>query len=485
MSSTHNKLYHPNIVWFGVWLAFFLVMVVIASWQNDLYRRDNRTRFSQMQLNAVRTILPYAAAYLEQQDRPDLLQKIVDADLGPFALVLTDKFGKIKYINRTLSSGKIDADFLKKQDFFYIYQDLALHQSSVAPATTGQEGSPASAAPKDGAEILGRIYPVAKDLPSFLTTLQQASMKLLTPADSVLAFSLLSYILVLVGFAGICAITAKFQSHFQEVQERQYESELESQGLRIEVLESNIKSADLRLQLLDQSQEKAQAILDLARNTITGLDSAILYETSRNEELQEKLQKAKAEKNDAIDTIQAIELDREKIAKELKELEAQREVEQMNYPEASKEKSRRPKEFLWLNLAYKNLSFSKRALENIIDLQNSADIFPSLPDALAALNATSMESLMNGGALPSRSVVRYTQSLPYHDGDFWEYRFSKDGRLFFGVSKSRTWNIDTILLKRKFSLNRHKYEKYLEQTLGKDNDDLKAELTLNWRVLRA
>ena len=69
-------------------------------------------------------------------------------------------------------------------------------------------------------------------------------------------------------------------------------------------------------------------------------------------------------------------------------------------------------------------------------------------------------------------MVRYSQPLAHHRGDFWEYRFSKDGRLFFGLSKSKTWNIDTVLLKRKFTLNRYKYEKHLEQTLGKDNNDL-------------
>jgi hypothetical protein len=68
--------------------------------------------------------------------------------------------------------------------------------------------------------------------------------------------------------------------------------------------------------------------------------------------------------------------------------------------------------------------------------------------------------------------------LADHRGDFWEYRFSKDGRIFFGLSKSRTWNIDTVLLKRRFTENRHKYESYLEQTLGKDNDDLQAKTTL-------
>jgi DNA repair exonuclease SbcCD ATPase subunit len=290
-----------------------------------------------------------------------------------------------------------------------------------------------------------------------------------------LAFTLLSYALVLVGFASICAITARFQRHFQEVQERQHEAELETRELRIQVLESKIKSEDLRLQLLDQNLEKAQTRLNEAKGTIAEMESAIQYESSRNEELQENLRQAEAAKDEALTSIQDIEQDRERITKELKELEALREVEEMNYPEASRERTRRPKEYLWLNQVYRNLQFSRRALQNIIDLQNSPDIFPALPDALTTLNNSRVESLLNGGAIPSRSAVRYTQPLAHHYGDLWEYRFSKDGRLFFGLSKSRTWNIDTVLLKRKFSLNRHKYEKYLEQTLGKDNDDLTSQ----------
>ena len=287
-----------------------------------------------------------------------------------------------------------------------------------------------------------------------------------------MAFSLLSYALVLVGFASICAITARFQRHFQEVRERQHEAELETRELRIQVLESSIKSADLRLQLLDRNLEQARTRLNETKGTIAEMESTIQYESSRNEELQENLRKAEAEKDEALTSIQDIEQDRERIAKELKELKALREVEEMNYPEASKEKTRRPKEFLWLNQVYRNLQFSRRALQNIIDLQNSPDIFPALPDALTTLNNSSVESLLNGGAIPSRSAVRYTQPLAHHYGDLWEYRFSKDGRLFFGLSKSRTWNIDTVLLKRQFSENRHKYDKHLEQTLGKDNDDL-------------
>ena len=112
---------------------------------------------------------------------------------------------------------------------------------------------------------MGRLYLVAKKTPTLLGTLDLAYWKVFAPSEPVLSFTLLSYIMVLVGFAGICAITARFQRHFQEVQERRYEAELETRELRIQVLESNIKSADLRLQLLDRSREKAQYRLEIGQ----------------------------------------------------------------------------------------------------------------------------------------------------------------------------------------------------------------------------
>ena len=465
-----DKFYRPAIIWFMIWLAIFFSVCLIWSWQTKLYWQDDFTKSGGLEIHTIRTILPYAMVSLKQ-NQPELLQNIVDADLGPYALVLTDSAGKIKFAPRSWPAAKIDPNILKGKEFFYLLRDRASRVSLAGPYSVGNDPM-AGGIPNNGAESLGLLYLVPKETAAWWGTSKWAYWKIFTPAKTVLAFTLLSYALVLVGFASICAITARFQRHFQEVQERQHEAELETRELRIQVLESKIKSADLRLQLLDRNLEKAQTRLNEAKGTIAEMESAIQYESSRNEELQENLRKAEAEKAEALTSIQDIEQDRERITKELKELEALREVEEMNYPEASKERTRRPKEFLWLNQVYKNLQFSRRALQNIIDLQNSPDIFPSLPDALTTLNNSSVESLLNGGAIPSRSAVRYTQPLAHHYGDLWEYRFSKDGRLFFGLSKSRTWNIDTILLKRKFSENRHKYEKHLEQTLGKDNDDL-------------
>lgn len=465
-----DKFFRPGMIWLGVWLAIFFAMFIIGSWQNELYWRGDLAKFSQLELVTVQKILPYAIAYLEEQQRPDLLQKILTHDLGPYALVLTDKAGNIEYPPPALPSGKVDTGSLKNHKFFYFYKNPDSRRPLSGPY--GEEDK--FQASTDGAEAMGRLYLIPKESYSLKETLDLALGKIFNPSESVFAFTLISYIMVLVGFAAICAISARFQIHFQKVQEDQYEFELETRGLRIQVLESNIRSADLQMELLDRRFETAKATLNEAKNSISELSMAIEYESNINEELRETLKTAASDRDEAIATMQAIEQDREKIEKELKELEVLREVEEMNRPEASISKSRRPKEFLWLNMVYRNLYFSKRALENIIDLQNSADIFPALPDALAALNNSSVGALANGRGLPSRSMVKYSQSLAYHQGDFWEYRFSKDGRIFFGLSKAKIWNIDTILLKRKFTENRYKYEKYLEQTLGKDNNDLKS-----------
>ncbi|MFI5330313.1 MAG: hypothetical protein ACHQ2F_04660 [Desulfobaccales bacterium] len=463
-----SKFFRPHVIWLGVWLAIFFAMLLIAAWQNDLYWRGDLAKFSQLELVTVERILPYALAYLKEHQQPEALQKIIEDNLGPYALVITDKAGNIQYAPSSVPAGKLDSSLLKGNKFFYLLKNPDSRRSLSGPYTDG--GTPAVT--QDQAESLGRLYLIDRESYSLKETLGQAYGKILTPSESVFAFTLLSYIMVLVGFAGICAISARFQSHFQQVQEKQYETELETRELRIQVLESDISAADLRLELLDRRYEQAQAVMNATKIAIAGLEKTIQYESSRNEELGDSLRQAEAERDEALATMQAIDQDRGKIAQELKELEVLKEVEEMNRPESAKEKARRPREFLWLNMVYKNLYFSRQALQNIIDLQNSSDVFPALPDALAALNGSSVESLASGGALPPRSVVRYSQPLVHHRGDFWEYRFSKDGRLFFGLSKSKTWNIDTILLKRKFTLNRYKYEKHLEQTLGKDNNDL-------------
>ncbi len=258
-----------------------------------------------LEIHTIRTILPYALVSLKQ-NQPELLQNIVDADLGPYALVLTDSAGKIKFAPRSWPDGKIDPNILKGKEFFYLLRDRTSRVSLAGPYSVGNDPV-ADGIPNNGAESLGLLYLVPKETAAWWGTSKSAYWKIFTPAKTVLAFTLLSYALVLVGFAGICAITARFQRHFQEVQERQHEAELETRELRIQVLESKIKSADLRLQLLDRSLEKAQTRLNEAKGTIAEMESAIQYESTKNEELQDNLRRAEAESAEALISIQDIE----------------------------------------------------------------------------------------------------------------------------------------------------------------------------------
>ena len=129
------------------------------------------------------------------------------------------------------------------------------------------------------------------------------------------------------------------------------------------------------------------------------------------------------------------------------------------------------KQFEWLRFAYPNLSFSKRGIKNLSEVWTVTGIIPSLPDSLMKLNTISKRELESRSSIPNKSIAFYTQELKYFKGDVWEYRFSQDGRIFFGKSKSRAWNIDSILLKNRFPTG-PRYDDYLRNTIGKDNDDL-------------
>jgi hypothetical protein len=288
---------------------------------------------------------------------------------------------------------------------------------------------------------------------------------------------------LVVGFGAICLITAVYQNYFRRALEEQFETEIEARNLRIQVLESSRAALDLKLQLLDQTHERALAAAQEAQENIRDLEEKLQSETERNDELQAELQKAFQEENNLLKLLRSLDRDRRKLSQEkmdivsrLAEAETPREEDRYRR-KIRKARARLRLHPFWLYSLYQNLSFSPRALQNLGELQEVSEVFPSLPEALGKINAISYEALKSGENLPPKTVSRFTtQDLEHFQGPFWEYRFSADGRIFFGVSKSRTWNIDTILLKRRFPDKKEKYDRYLAGTLGKENQDLSPEL---------
>jgi DNA repair exonuclease SbcCD ATPase subunit len=296
-------------------------------------------------------------------------------------------------------------------------------------------------------------------------------------------FTILSYLLFVVGFGAICLITAIYQNYFRKAQEEHFEAEIEARNLRIQMLESNSSALDLKLQLLDQNHERTVAATREAQENIRNLEEKLQSEAERNEELQAELEKALQDENKALKLLRSLERDRQILAAEKADIGARlAEVEKIQEAELFSQKVRKARgrlrlHAIWLTSLYKNLAFSPRALQNIGEIQEVSEVFPSLPEALAKINRLSLEGLLSGEKLPPKSVARFsTQELEHFQGPFWEFRFSSDGRIFFGLSQSRTWNIDTILLKRRFPDKKEKYDRYLAETLGKDNQDLKLEM---------
>jgi cell division protein FtsB len=288
------------------------------------------------------------------------------------------------------------------------------------------------------------------------------------------AFTILTYILVLIGFGAICLITALFQNHFRLAQKQQYESEIEARDLRIQMLESNLKTLDLKLEILDQDYERAVASANKARKTIDKLEAKLVVKSYNNEELLEKLEKAHLKQGEAEGLVRSIEEDRKRIAADRRSLKVNLEEEERLYVDLDRYAVKHPRlNSFWLNSLYKNIFFSRKALKNLAELQNIPQVFPSLPEALSSINSTILDSIMKKDKIPPKSITSYnTQQLNNVKGPLWEYRFSRDGRIFFGLSKKKTWNIDMIVLKRHLPDTIQKYDKYLADTLGKDNDDL-------------
>jgi hypothetical protein len=429
------KFYSPYIIWFGIWVFICIVVSLITLENNRLYLESSIT---------ISRLLNYNQPYGEFARRFGFSQEPLDR--YQFSL-------RYRQPRRSPSASPPLSPFLEldtgdrkgKQPSFW------------APGPTSFPGR------------AGRQR-------DWLQAWQRS-------ARTSYFVTLLSYLLFVAGFGAICLLTAMYQNHFRRALEEQFETEIEARNLRIQMLESSRDALDLKLKLLDQEHARALIASQEAQENIRDLEEKLQSEADRNEELQAELQKALEEENQALDLLRDLDLDRQRLAAERTEIAsrlaaAEKPPEEDRYRlQIRKAKGRLRLKSFWLASLYKNLAFSPRALQNLMEVQEVPDVFPSLPDALAHLNNTSLEALRSGESLPPKTLARYaTQELEHFQGPFWEYRFSADGRIFFGLSKSRTWNVDTILLKRRFPDKKEKYDRYLATTLGKDNQDLQPEL---------
>ena len=429
------KFYSPFIIWFSIWVFVCLVMLLIILQINNLNRQSNLAREELLSHH-----FPYGSFSRQFGFSPDSGEQW-------------------QFFPDFLRPQKLD------QDFFLSFRPV--------PDNSGQAwqefpfGSPGS---RSSLNDWWTRHLLLKDWKS--------------ASHASYVFTAVSYLLLAVGFGAICLISAIYQNHFRRVLEEQFETEIEARNLRIQMLESNRDALDLKLQLLDQTHARALAAAQDAQENIRDLEEKLQSEADRNEELQAELQTAFQEENKLLILLRSLERDRRKLAAEKMEIasrlaaaEAPREEDQYRR-KIRKARARLRLHPFWLYAFYQNLSFSPRALQNLGELQEVSDVFPSLPEALARINQTSYEALKSGGNLPPKTVTRFaTHQLEHFQGPFWEYRFSADGRIFFGLSQSRTWNIDTVLLKRRFPDKKEKYDRYLAGLLGKDNEDLKSELT--------
>jgi hypothetical protein len=430
-----NKFYSPFLIWFGIWVFICLAMSIITLKINELNRQSSMAKERLWGHNFSSGSFSRQFGFSPEPRNHRQLSPGYRQPLGPEPAP-------------------------------------ALASPWLAPGAGDRGWEDVSLWPPGPPSALDALWDQRVLLQDWQSATQAAHL-----------FTILSYLLFAVGFGAICLITAIYQNYFRRAEEEHFETEIEARNLRIQVLESSQDSLDLRMQLLDQHLEITHTAVQESQENIRDLEERLQSEADRNEELQVELKKALVEEKRVVKLLHSLERDRQTIAAEKQDIAARlTEVEKIQEADLFSQKIKKARRRLrlhsvWLTSLYKNLSFSPRALQNIGELQEVSEVFPSLPEALAKINRLSLEGLLSGEKLPPKSAARFaTQELEYFHGPFWEYRFSADGRIFFGLSKSRTWNIDTILLKRRLPDKKEKFDRYLAVTLGKDNQDLKPEL---------
>lgn len=472
-----NKVFRPIMLWSGLWIIISIVILSAMWYQNKFYTENTIVRVQTVDFNILHAFLPYAIAFLEEHNQADLIQQVLNSNFGLFTMVYTDLTGKIKYqTNLPETSREIEPTTLDRYKSSYVYKTPFPQQGS---AKSPLDRTAFYKTLESGAKgpAYGKLYLMMREPSTLLETLiNKQSWRQAWHGEAVAGYflAIITYIMMLVGFGAICLITAKYQTLFQEAQEEQYKSDLKARELTIRMLESSLNELNSRHNFLDQEYEKTLASSNEAQRDIKLLKLKLQSESNRAVELKKLMDEYQLKEEENIKMALSIDNERKKVTDDKREIEKllQEGMEFNYYGDKFKTIKKNKPLQLWLKSNYNNLSFSKRAIQNIIDIQDSPGIFPSLPDALFFLNNISVDSILSQEGFPPKSITRYTQPLNYFHGYFFECRFSSDGRIFFGMSKTRVWNIDTILLKRRLFDNVRKHEKYLADNLGRDNHDL-------------
>jgi len=157
-----------------VWLLFSLficIVILITYYQYKNYWESTITRVQTVDFNILHATLPYAIAFLEEDQRSDLIEQVLNSNYGFFSMAYTDMKGNIKFSTKAkFPHVKLNQSDLDHSQFSYVFKKPFPQQCSAKSPYEDQAFVCGQKSEKE-VDAYGKIYLLRRDIPLFAETI--------------------------------------------------------------------------------------------------------------------------------------------------------------------------------------------------------------------------------------------------------------------------------------------------------------------------
>jgi len=158
------------IVW-SIFSSIIFLIICITYHQYKNYWQSTITRVQTVDFNILHATLPYAIAFLEENQKSDLIEHVLNSNYGFFSMVYTDMEGNIKFSTKPkLTHVKLNQSNLDQYQFSYVFKKPFAQQCSAKTPYADQAFVCTQKLEKE-VDAYGKIYLLRREIPSFKETI--------------------------------------------------------------------------------------------------------------------------------------------------------------------------------------------------------------------------------------------------------------------------------------------------------------------------
>ena len=149
-----------------------LVISYITYHQYKNYWQSTITRVQTVDFNILHATLPYAIAFLEENQKSDLIEHVLNSNYGFFSMIYTDMGGNVKFSTKSkLPHVKLNQSDFDEYQFSYVYKKPLSQQCAAKTPYEDKAFVCTTQKPEKEVDAYGKIYLLRREIPSFSETI--------------------------------------------------------------------------------------------------------------------------------------------------------------------------------------------------------------------------------------------------------------------------------------------------------------------------